>query len=130
MDAQARAPASALTADEIPASPGVYAWYEGGEPIYVGKGQDLQERVWRRHLRTGLSMKTSSFRRSLAEDQGVGSAAEIKAGRCKPTRDQVDRVNARVRACAVAWIKCRTHDEAVDLERRMKLEWKPPFTKV
>jgi hypothetical protein len=129
MNARPRSAAAALKKGDLPAGAGVYAWYEAGRPIYVGVGESVQDRIWSQHLRRGLSMKTSSFRRNLAEDHGVGSAADIKAGLCRPTRVQVDRVNDRIRACAVAWIECQTIEEAADLERRMKLEWLPPFTK-
>lgn len=129
MNARPRKLADTLEPDDLPTGPGVYAWYEAGAPIYVGKGESVQERVWRRHMRKGLSMKASSFRRNLAEDHGVGSAADIKIGACRLTRAQVDRVNDRIRQCEVAWITRDTHEEAVELERLMKQEWLPPFTK-
>jgi hypothetical protein len=118
-----------LKCANIPTDPGVYAWYEAGKPVYVGKGEDLQERIWRRHLRKGRSLKTSALRRNVAEDLGFGSAGDIKSGGCRLTREQVDQVNARVRRFAIARISCDTHEDAVSLEMRMKKEWMLPLTK-
>lgn len=129
MNEQPRRQASGLRSEHIPTSPGVYAWYEAGEPIYVGKCKSLQERIWRRHLRKGRSLMTSAFRRNVAEDLGIGSADDIKAGRCRPAVEQVDRVNERVRACTIAWITCESHEDARSLETHMKQEWMPPLTK-
>jgi hypothetical protein len=33
-------------------------------------------------------------------------------------------------SCKVAWLTCATKDEAVELETRLKAEFKPPLTKI
>jgi len=129
MNKQPRREVGRLKSADIPSGPGVYAWYEDGEPIYVGKGEDLQDRIWRRHLRKGRSLKSSALRRNVAEDLGIGSAGDITTGRCRPTAEQVTQVNARIWAFAIAWIRCGSHGDAVNLESRMKEEWMPPLTK-
>jgi len=129
MNEQPRREAGRLQCEDIPCGPGVYAWYGDGEPIYVGKSVDLQDRIWRRHLRKSRSLKTSALRRNVAEDLGIGSAGDIKAGRCHPSAEQVYQVNARIRACTIAWITCESQEAAESLEKRMKEEWLPPLTK-
>src|SRR6266545_2742273 len=120
MNQRPRVVAARLTRGDIPTAPGVYAWHRSGKPMYIGKGKSIQERIWGRHLRRGMSMKASALRRNVAEILGFGSALDIKAGRTRPTRDQVERVNAWLRACSISWIESKTPDEAIDLETRMK----------
>lgn len=38
--------------------PGVYAWYRAGHAVYVGKGDDLYDRIWSRHMGQSRSMHT------------------------------------------------------------------------
>jgi predicted GIY-YIG superfamily endonuclease len=129
MNERPRREVGELRREDIPTSPGVYAWYEGGKPIYVGKGEDLQDRIWRNHLGRRLNLTSSALRRNVAEDLGIGSAGDIKAGRCRPTAEQVEQVNARIRACTIAWTTCESHKDAMALETRLKREWMPPLTK-
>jgi hypothetical protein len=75
-------------------------------------------------------MTGSAFRRNVANELGVATAADIKALRYKPTRRDADRVIEWIRACEVAWIVCSTHDDAVALESSMKREWMPPLTRL
>ena len=105
MKLKARRAVAALREEAVPSGPGVYAWYEDGSPIYVGKAEDLRDRIWRRHLRKGTSMKTSALRRNMAEDLGIAPAEEIRRGRGL-TREQVAAVNSRLRGCSIACRLC------------------------
>jgi hypothetical protein len=109
--------------------PGVYAWYRAGHAVYVGKGDDLQNRIWSRHMGQSRSMHTSAFRRNIAEYLGFGSANDIydKVVRLDPV--QLAAVRAWVLGCVVAWIECDSVAEAIKLEDDMKAEWLPPLTK-
>ena len=130
MNAQSRTAAADLTCKaDIPADPGVYAWYEDDRPVYVGKGDELRERIWPCHMGRGARMRNSAFRRNVAEDLGIASAKAIYDGDYRLSAAETARVNERVRKCSVAWIPCETISEARDLERRMKAEWLPPLTK-
>jgi hypothetical protein len=129
MHERPRYPAATLEKKDIPLGPGAYAWYERGRVVYVGKGDNLQRRIWRCHLGRGADMGNSALRRNVAEDLGFGSAAAIKEKACQLTADQVAEVNARVRTWSVAWILCATSQEALLLEDQLKSEWLPPLTK-
>jgi hypothetical protein len=122
-------PASLFKRKQVPTDPGVYAWYEDGEAIYVGKASSLRERVWSCHMGKGARMRNSAFRRNVAEDLGIANARDIYSGDCRLSAEEVSRVNARVLRCAVAWIRCATAARAVRLEARLKAEWTPPLTK-
>ncbi len=113
----------------MPEGPGVYAWYRGGDRMYVGKADSLRDRVWGNHLGRGRGLASSAFRRNVAEHLGVGSAAAIKAGDVVLSEKQLDQVRQWIMGCEVAWLTCSTADEAVSLEASLKLEFKPPLTK-
>ena len=58
---------------------------------------------------------------------GYTQTAPSNAPAYEPTDDEIDRVNEWVRFCSVAWI---VTEDAAGLEDAMKLEWKPPLTKI
>jgi hypothetical protein len=130
MNARPRLDASELTGAGVPTDPGVYAWYRDGEPVYVGKAGDLHQRVWKNHMGRGVVMTGSAFRRNVAAHLGIATAAEIKTRTYLTTRGDADAVVAWIRGCEVAWITCASHDDAVNLETRMKAEWMPPLTRI
>lgn len=121
--------AATLRRQDIPVGPGVYAWYDMGNAVYVGKADSLLERIWDCHLAQHPSMGNSALRRNVAEHLGFGTAADIKRRACKLTPDQVAAVNARVQSWSVAWIVCASSQMACHLESAMKIEWLPPFTR-
>jgi hypothetical protein len=127
---QPRLSASSITRSEIPTSPGVYAWFRGGEPVYVGRAKakgGLRRRLAGNHLKVGPDLSKSAFRRNVCESLGV---ADTSITRVQPlTPDQTEIVNAWIADCEIAWIECPTPDEAADLETDLKNEWKPPLTK-
>ncbi len=129
MDAQPRHPMATLTAGTLPVDPGVYALYRDGARVYVGKADSLRDRVWKNHSGRGQKMTTSAMRRNIAERLDIASSAAIKAGRYQPTPDEVARVRAWLDGCDIAWVTCPTAQAAVDLEDKMKIEYKPLLTK-
>jgi excinuclease UvrABC nuclease subunit len=110
--------------------PGVYAFYRNGEAVYVGKASSLRARLWADHLRRGASMTNSAFRRNVAHELGIATAADIKARRYLTSTDDAARVSDWIGACEVAWIECGSEPEAVALETAMKIELKPRLTRI
>jgi hypothetical protein len=71
------APCSELS--HIPTSQGVYAIYDkNGKIIYVGKGKNLNRRIFQDHLGGDLKMSTSTFRRSVNRVYGIGAGKTLK----------------------------------------------------
>jgi len=114
---------------EIPQCPGVYAWYRDGKPVYVGKADDLRDRIWSRHLGQSFSLHWSSLRRNVAEHLGFGAANDIYEKRLRLDQNQRSAVRDWILACSIVWIECVTRDEAIRLEAEIKAEWMPPLTK-
>jgi hypothetical protein len=129
MDAQPRIAASGLSRNDIPVSPGVYAWYRENDAVYVGSAKELRDRAWGRHMGEGVSMGTSAFRRNVAEHLGFGSSADIKKKRVRLVPDQLAQTRSWILRCSLSWIECRSAAEAIDLEIAIKNEWLPPLTK-
>jgi len=130
MNATPRRLAAAVSALDIPVGPGVYAFYEDGRAVYVGKATSLRSRLWRNHLRTGASMTNSAFRRNVAAALGVATAADIKARRYQPTTLDARKVKDWIMATEVAWLTAGSPAEAARLEAALKLEYKPPLTRL
>lgn len=129
MNAQPRRSPLELRKADIPDDPGVYAWYRDGMPIYVGKADNLCNRVWKKHLGRGAVMTASAFRRNVAEHLGIASADDIKTKTYIPTPDEVRAVRDFVDGCELAWRTTESKAQAVELETAMKREWRPPLTK-
>jgi hypothetical protein len=129
MDRRPRHPSSTLTKAMVPTEPGVYAWYRRGRCVYVGKAKCLQDRVWGDHHGQGRSMGNSAFRRNVAEHLGIATANDIKEGRYRLSEEELKRVNRWTHGCDVAWLVSDTEEAAIDLEDRIKAEWKPRLTK-
>ena len=129
MDSRPRRSVAALTRSEIPRCPGVYAWYRDGKPIYVGKADDLRERIWSRHLGQSVSLHSSSLRRNVAEHLGFGAANDIYEKRLRLDEAQRSTVRDWILACTIGWTECATQEEAIRLEADIKAEWMPPLTK-
>src|SRR5271165_5554937 len=94
---------AALTKAGIPTSPGVYALYREGRPMYVGKAKCLQDRVCKNHSGRGRGMGTSAMRRNVAEHLGIAKAADIKERRHRITPDEARRVRDWLDGCEIAW---------------------------
>ena len=131
MDAQPRRPVPELRPEHIPASPGVYAFYRAGQRMYVGRAiaaGGLRKRLSGMHLLTIADLSWSAFRRNVAELHGIPTSV-TRAHAASLTNEQLDLVNTWVRGCEVAWIECRTGDEAADVETKLKAEFRPPLTR-
>lgn len=129
MNARPRHRARDLQRREIPGVSGVYAWYDRGQAMYVGKGVPLRNRVGT-HLGRGGSMAGSAFKRNVAESLGFSTPALIKSGAYRLSDDEFARLYTFLDEFEVAWITCDGPAEALALERAMKREWKPPLTKL
>ena len=82
---QPRLSASTITRADIPTSPGVYAWFRDGEPVYVGRAKakgGLRKRLAGNHLKVGPDLSKSAFRRNVCESIGVAdtSITEMPTG--------------------------------------------------
>jgi predicted GIY-YIG superfamily endonuclease len=129
MHAQPRLAPRELAKSDIPADPGVYAWYRDGSAIYVGKADSLQQRLWSNHLGRGRVMTGSALRRNVAQHLGIATANDIKTLAYQPADDEVQAVRDFIDGCEVAWLTCATKPAAVKLEAEMKREWQPPLTR-
>jgi excinuclease UvrABC nuclease subunit len=131
MNRSPRKPIKSLRKNEIPEGSGIYALYENGEPVYVGKAKSLRNRIWKNHCGRGKAMTGSALRRNVASRLlKTVTAADIKAGRYQPTSAELERVRDYLETCEIAWWKTGSDQEAVDLEKAVKREWRPHFTKV
>jgi predicted GIY-YIG superfamily endonuclease len=129
MDLRSRHRADIALRSTVPEKPGVYAWYRDGCAVYVGKGDDLRDRIWKRHMGQSRSMHTSAFRRDVAEHLGFGSARDIFDRVIRLNAGQLAAVRTFIVGCVVAWIECDSAAAAIQLEDDMKREWVPPLTK-
>ncbi len=120
---------SGLKQSDIPPSPGVYALYRRGRPMYVGKATSRQDRVWKNHSGRGTGMGTSALRRNVAEHLGIATAKDIKDRIYKVTDAEASRVRRWLDGCEIAWRECETEAAAKALETAMKAEYLPPLTK-
>lgn len=131
MDAQPRHPVPRVRPEVVPKSYGVYAFYRDGDRIYVGRAiaaGGLRKRLCGMHLLIGPDASWSAFRRNVAETQGVPTSVTRVHGDTLSVA-QLERLNEWVAGCEVAWIECRSAEEATALEVSMKAEYKPPLTK-
>jgi hypothetical protein len=130
INARPRAAVADLRQDDIPTQAGVYAFYRDGAPLYVGKAASLRARLWTNHLRRGASMTNSAFRRNVAAELGIASAADIKARRYATTPADAAAVSQWIGDCELAWLECPSELDAVLLETALKAEAKPRLTKI
>ncbi len=129
MHVQPRRSAASITAKAVPTVPGVYAWYRDGEPVYSGRATGtggLHGRIWKNHLRTGVDLSRSSFRRNVCEHLGIAPTSKTTVRPTLMTAAQVEPVNMWIRGCEVAWIECESPAEPAALEKELHGEWMPP----
>ena len=132
MDGQPRYAAASLLGKDVPTRPGVYAWYHDGQAVYSGRalGDDgLHGRIWKNHLRTGVDLSRSSFRRNVCEHLGIAPTSRTTIRPTVMTTSEIEPVNRWIRECDVTWIECATASEAEALEKDLHAEWKPPLSK-
>ena len=121
-------PAASITLNEIPLSPGVYAWARDGKVVYVGvaaSGGGLRSRI-RTHLGTSTDLSRSAFRRSVAEHLlGITSRKRLRTLGVKDAAV----VNSWVRECSLGWIETPRADEARELTERLLAQHRPLLNK-
>ena len=119
-----RTRSSALNKADIPAQPGLYAWFRDGECVYLGIAGDLRDRLTT-HRGTSNDLSRSTFRSWVAVHVlGLDRAAT----RQRPsivTGDQAQVVNAWVAACDIAWLTQTTREDAAALEASLLAEHLP-----
>jgi hypothetical protein len=120
---------SQLTREQLPDQPGVYAWYQGGTPAYVGKASSLRARVWGNHLGQSVGLTGSAFRRNVAHSLGHGTPAQIKQRQITLTDAQRTQVRAWILGCEVTWLVCASPAAALALETALKREHQPALTR-
>lgn len=69
------------------------------------------------------------MRRNVAEHLGFGTSAQLKRGEVVLTSVQFDRLRAWLNASEVGWIETADEPLARELERALKIEFKPELTK-
>lgn len=113
----------------VPTDPGVYIWFRGGRPVYVGEAigaKGLRGRL-RAHFAKGPDLSRSTLRASVAVAQlGV----DRSVARQRPTVMKVEQVaviNQWLASCELGWIKCDSIKEAHDWELNLRDEWLPPL---
>lgn len=132
MNSEPRRAAEKLAGQDIPTSPGVYAWYREGEPVYSGRAigkTGLHERLWGNHLKKGNDLSRSSFRRNVCEFLGIAPTSTTTVRPTLMTTAEVEPVNQWIRECEVAWIECDSAPEAEALEKGLHAEWMPPLSR-
>jgi hypothetical protein len=132
MNSQPRRAAEQLSGREIPTTPGIYAWYREGDPVYSGRAvgkSGLRGRIWRNHLNEGTDLSRSSFRRNVCEHIGIAPTTTTTVRPTLMTAADVEPVNRWIRGCEVAWIECNSAPEAKALETALHEEWMPPLSR-
>jgi excinuclease UvrABC nuclease subunit len=130
LDAATRHAPATLSRDVVPDAPGVYAWYRDGQRVYVGKADSLRDRVWGNHLGQSRAPMGSAFRRNVAEHLGFGSAANMKSRTVTLSDEQLAAIRGWIMSCEVAWLVCDSRLAALELETKLKSEFRPPLTKI
>ena len=124
--------AAHLSERDVPAAPGVYAWYRAGEAIYSGRAtgrKGLRTRIWHEQLKTGSDLSNSPFRREVCAHLGVAPTIKTKIRPTVMTADEVEVVNQWILGCEVAWIECISPTEAERLEQLLQAEWMPSLSR-
>ena len=132
MDDVPRHAAARLSERDVPAAPGVYAWYRDSAPVYSGRAtgrKGLRTRIWHEQLKTGSDLSYSSFRRDVCAFLGVAPTIRTKVRPTVMTAVEVEVVNQWILGCEVAWIECISPAEAERLEQLLHAEWMPPLSR-
>lgn len=111
---------------DIPAGPGVYAWFRDGDCVYLGKASSLRSRL-NTHLGTSLDLSRSTLRSWIAVRELGLDRAHTRHRPTRMTSDQVAVVNDWIGACDLAWVETATKEEAAALESRLLGAWRPPI---
>ena len=103
-----RVPAAALTAEAVPDGPGVYVWWDGDEPIFVGAAESLADQLLERDLRGG-QRPVAPFRQVIRERL----KAETAWPRGESKSDRIAAIDGFIAVrCLVSWSETSTVDDA------------------
>jgi hypothetical protein len=81
------------------------------------------------HLKTGVDLSRSSFRRNVCVELGVAPLERTKQRPTVMSAAEIELVNDWIRSCEVAWIECPSAQEAIDLEATLHSERLPPLSR-
>ncbi|MFB9309793.1 hypothetical protein BJY17_000750 [Agromyces hippuratus] len=119
-----RTRSSALNKAEIPAQPGLYAWFRDGECLYLGIAGDLRDRLTS-HRSASNDLSRSTFRSWVAVHVLGLDRATTRQRPSIVTDDQARAVNAWIAACDLAWLTQATREDAAVLESSLLAEQQP-----
>lgn len=118
-----------ISADEVPLAPGVLVVFDDYRPVFVGVGvgkQGLRGRV-QQHRATGTDLSSSTLRASVAVEVLRVSRWTARQRPSVLLQSMVDEVNEVMADFDVAWIECRTPEEAKGLKAELWSEYKPDY---
>lgn len=114
----ARLATTTLSSGEIPRSPGVYAWFQDDECVYIGKASNLRARL-STHLSTSLDLSRSTLRASVAVKMLGVTRKHARSRPTVMTPEQIAVVSEWFATAEISWLECDTREEANALERRL-----------
>lgn len=125
-----RRAAASLRRGDIPDLPGVYIWFRGGDPVYVGEAKTSLRQRLGAHLSKSPDLSRSTLRRSVAlAELGIPrSMASVRP--TVITAEQAAAVTTWLGECEVAWLVCDGGDHAHQLETSLRAERLPPLNRV
>lgn len=116
--------AKTVARSDIPAGPGVYAWFHSGDCVYLGKASSLRSHL-ATHRGTSRDLSRSTLSSWVAVRELVLERAYTRHRRSLMTDAQVAVVNQWIRTCELTWIETITKGDAAALELRLLTAWRP-----
>ena len=110
----------------IPKAPGVYAWFQKGECVYVGMASSLRQRLGT-HRRTTLDLSRSTLRATVAVTELGVTRQHARSRPSVMTVEQIGVVNGWFERAEVSWVVCDSKEAADALERTLRAVWMPPL---
>ena len=121
---QPRHSASVVQRRDLPEDPGVYAWFRGGECVYLGKASNLRSSLGT-HLGTSLDLSRSTLRSWVAVRELHLAREYMRRRPTVMTNEQVAIVTQWIRSCDFTWIISASGAEAATLEAKLLAAWRP-----
>ena len=113
-----------LDQSDIPKAPGVYAWFQDGECVYIGMATNLHQRLGS-HRRRSLDLSRSTLRATVAVTELGVTRKHARSRLSIMTDEQIAVVNRWFERAEVTWVECDTKADADALERRLRSDWLP-----
>jgi hypothetical protein len=127
--ARPRYPNATVAASAIPTTPGVYAWFQDGACVYVGKATNLRSRLGK-HRSGSLDLSRSTLRASVAVAELGVTRQHARSRPTVMTREQTAVVSAGFERAELTWIESATPADAAALEDRLRAAWRPPLNRM